>query len=155
VSGSMEPVRRITGRFIQTVRLAAGSDRRDSVPAMVEPRPYISWSHTGSRPLAGHTLSGLAPLATRSHLQSPSLNRVFVTKAMGEVSDGHRHWRDRCHGLLKSLKPSHRHGFTKRFPFSPPLWEFPLLFGPQVSLSFTASQPGTIDGHWLILRLAE
>jgi hypothetical protein len=38
VSGSIEPVRRITGRFIQTVRLAAGSDRKDRVPVMVEPR---------------------------------------------------------------------------------------------------------------------
>ena len=37
VSGSMEPVRRTTGRFIQAVHLAAGSAGGSTVPALVEP----------------------------------------------------------------------------------------------------------------------
>jgi hypothetical protein len=98
VPGSREPVRRTTGRFIQTVRLAAGLDGRGRVPVKVGARRYIPLKLTGPRSLAGHILADLAPWATRSHLQSPSLDSVFVTRA-GERSV-----------TCIAIQPERRHG---------------------------------------------
>jgi hypothetical protein len=89
MSGSIEPVRRITGRFIQVVRLAAGSDGRSRIPAMIEPSRLIIWAECTSP--GHHTLTDPVNSATFSHLQSLSLDEVTLNLGWGGVCDVRRH----------------------------------------------------------------